>query len=48
RVARSPLCDGKRFATNVEALYRAAWRSWCAETLRIREAEAICPPENPS
>jgi predicted O-linked N-acetylglucosamine transferase (SPINDLY family) len=30
RVARSPLCDGKGRARQVERLYRAMWRRWCA------------------
>jgi protein O-GlcNAc transferase len=29
RVARSPLCDGKRFAENLLGLLRGAWRDWC-------------------
>lgn len=29
-VATSPLCDHQRFTQGVEALYRAAWRKWCA------------------
>jgi predicted O-linked N-acetylglucosamine transferase (SPINDLY family) len=28
-MAASPLCDGELFARNVEAAYRAIWRSWC-------------------
>jgi protein O-GlcNAc transferase len=27
---RQDLCDGERFAGEVEAAYRAAWRGWCA------------------
>lgn len=45
RVARSTLCDGKRFTAGVEDLYRTAWRNWCAQSLRIRETESICQPE---
>jgi predicted O-linked N-acetylglucosamine transferase (SPINDLY family) len=30
RMQKSPLMDGPRFARNVEAAYRQAWRSWCA------------------
>jgi predicted O-linked N-acetylglucosamine transferase (SPINDLY family) len=26
----SPLMDAKRFARNVEAFYRDAWKKWCA------------------
>jgi len=29
RMEQSPLMDGARFATNVEAAYREMWRSWC-------------------
>lgn len=32
RMAVSPLCDGKSFATKVEAAYRAMWRKYCAST----------------
>jgi predicted O-linked N-acetylglucosamine transferase (SPINDLY family) len=28
RMSGSPLCDGKRFARNVESIYRDVWRSW--------------------
>jgi predicted O-linked N-acetylglucosamine transferase (SPINDLY family) len=30
RVADSPLCDGRGRARQVERLYRAMWRRWCA------------------
>jgi predicted O-linked N-acetylglucosamine transferase (SPINDLY family) len=30
RVARSPLCDGPRFAANLAAALRGHWRDWCA------------------
>jgi predicted O-linked N-acetylglucosamine transferase (SPINDLY family) len=30
RVAASPLCDGPRFARNLEAAYRQIWRHWCS------------------
>jgi predicted O-linked N-acetylglucosamine transferase (SPINDLY family) len=30
RVRRSPLCDGRGRARQVERVYRAAWRRWCA------------------
>jgi protein O-GlcNAc transferase len=29
RMERSPLMDGKRFAKNLEAIYRQVWRKWC-------------------
>jgi predicted O-linked N-acetylglucosamine transferase (SPINDLY family) len=30
RMERSPLMDAPRFARNIEAAYRDAWRRWCA------------------
>jgi len=30
RMAASPVCDGPRFAHNLEAAYRDLWRTWCA------------------
>ena len=30
KMQNSPLCDGQRFARNVEAVYRQQWRHWCA------------------
>ncbi len=30
QVADSPLCDGQKFARNMERLYREMWRRWCA------------------
>jgi predicted O-linked N-acetylglucosamine transferase (SPINDLY family) len=32
QVARSPLCDGKRFAANLMRLLRGAWREWCSSS----------------
>jgi predicted O-linked N-acetylglucosamine transferase (SPINDLY family) len=29
-MAASPLCDGPRFARNLEQRYRAIWEAWCA------------------
>jgi predicted O-linked N-acetylglucosamine transferase (SPINDLY family) len=29
-MARSPVCDGARFARHFEAALRSIWRSWCA------------------
>ena len=31
RMAASPLCDGKRFATNLLALLREVWKEWCVK-----------------
>jgi predicted O-linked N-acetylglucosamine transferase (SPINDLY family) len=31
RMAASPLCDGKRFATNLTILLRDAWKQWIAQ-----------------
>jgi len=30
RMAASPLCDGKRFAANLESALRTMWHNWCA------------------
>ena len=30
KVRTSPLCDGPRFAANLDAAYRDMWRRWCA------------------
>jgi protein O-GlcNAc transferase len=30
RMEKSPLMDGKRFARNMEAVFRDVWRRWCA------------------
>lgn len=32
RITASPLCDGPRRARQVERLYRAVWRRWCARS----------------
>lgn len=32
RLIASPLCDGRRRARQMERLYRAVWRRWCART----------------
>jgi predicted O-linked N-acetylglucosamine transferase (SPINDLY family) len=32
RLATSPLCDGPRFAGNLESAFREAWRQWCAQS----------------
>lgn len=31
QVAASPLCDGPRFARNLETAFREMWRTWCAK-----------------
>jgi len=31
-MAASPLCDGPRFARNLEQRYRAMWEEWCSKT----------------
>ncbi|HYD70467.1 tetratricopeptide repeat protein [Azospirillum sp.] len=30
RMRASPLCDGRRFAAEMEAAYRRMWREWCS------------------
>ena len=30
-LAASPLCDGRRFAGNLEGAYRAMWQRWCRQ-----------------
>ena len=34
RMEASPLMDAPRFARNLEAAYRGAWRRWCGPTER--------------
>jgi predicted O-linked N-acetylglucosamine transferase (SPINDLY family) len=29
RMATSPLCDGRRYTRDLEAVYRQMWREWC-------------------
>jgi predicted O-linked N-acetylglucosamine transferase (SPINDLY family) len=31
QMADSPLCDGRRFAENLQDVLRRAWRAWCAK-----------------
>ncbi|HEY0834275.1 MAG TPA: hypothetical protein VGE72_10250, partial [Azospirillum sp.] len=38
RMAASPLCDGERFARNLETVYREMWRRWCAARTQDRDA----------
>jgi predicted O-linked N-acetylglucosamine transferase (SPINDLY family) len=33
RMEASPLMDGSRFARQIEAAYRTAWRHWCAKKI---------------
>jgi len=33
RMLRSPLCNAKRFAENLEHAYRQMWQKWCAKSL---------------
>jgi len=33
RMRHSPLMDGPRLARDLEAIYRTAWRDWCANGL---------------
>lgn len=40
RVAASPICDGPRRARQIERLYRAVWRRWCAR----QTGEALAAP----
>ncbi len=35
QMAISPLCDGKRFATNLESVYREMWKKWCADSVHL-------------
>jgi len=34
QMAASPLCDGDRFARNLLAALRTAWREWCTGAAR--------------
>jgi len=31
QMAKSPLCDGARYACDLEAIYRRVWKSWCGK-----------------
>jgi predicted O-linked N-acetylglucosamine transferase (SPINDLY family) len=33
RLMHSPLCDGPRFARNIEQVYRRVWRRWCEKQI---------------
>jgi hypothetical protein len=30
-MARSPLCDGERFARHLKVMLRDVWRQWCRQ-----------------
>ncbi|MDQ2105265.1 O-linked N-acetylglucosamine transferase family protein, partial [Azospirillum isscasi] len=34
RIVASPLCNGQRMARQMERLFRAVWRRWCAQRLQ--------------
>jgi predicted O-linked N-acetylglucosamine transferase (SPINDLY family) len=36
----SPLCDGKRFAANLENIYREMWKKWCANSVHHLEVSS--------
>jgi predicted O-linked N-acetylglucosamine transferase (SPINDLY family) len=36
RMAASPLCDGHRYAQQIEAAYRRMWRRWCAGQIPVQ------------
>jgi predicted O-linked N-acetylglucosamine transferase (SPINDLY family) len=43
RLAVSPLCDGKRFTSELELLYRQVWARWCKNTdNEIDEHGTLC------
>lgn len=44
RMASSPLCDAPRFAANLQAALRDAWRRWCLGAVIVQHQEA--PPNN--
>ncbi len=35
RMRKSPLCDAKGFANNVEHAYRTIWQRWCETTAAL-------------
>ncbi|WGS49192.1 tetratricopeptide repeat protein [Paraburkholderia sp. D15] len=39
RLAASPLMDGARFATHVEAVYRKVWQDWCEQSRRLARTQ---------
>jgi protein O-GlcNAc transferase len=41
RLSRSPLMDGRRFAGNVERVYRQIWRGWCQGLLPAPTHEPV-------
>ena len=46
RLLDSPLTDAKRFAANIESLYRQAWRKWCDGRITPRRPSE--PASSPS
>lgn len=36
-MSESPVCDGKRFAHNLEATFRQMWRLWCADLTKHQQ-----------
>ena len=38
RMAGSPLCDGRRYARQIEAAYRRMWRRWCEGRVKDRRS----------
>ncbi len=40
RMRASPLLDAKGYARDLESLYRAAWKTWCADRESTRQAGA--------
>ncbi len=43
RMARSPLCDGARFASQLTTVLRDVWRRWCHARSDHREATSSDP-----
>lgn len=52
RMATSPLCDGDRFARELEVAYRQMWRAWCdgqiqKQETRNKKQESATPDSPP-